>query len=99
MDQARSRTFSDALSAHQSCGLLARTLAEPRSVIQQLARKFFRRITQRISRRRRASGLVGQFDPARDCKDQMIGDRLCQPRRLSVFTEAPYNFSNATPKE
>src|SRR5438105_15756566 len=64
VDQTRPRSFSYPVSAHQSGCLLARALAKSRSVVQQLARQFFGRIIECVSRRRSESRLVRQFDSA-----------------------------------
>src|SRR6266404_5188804 len=65
MDQTGSRIISNALPAREGGGLLARTLAESRSKLQQSPREFVGRITAGLSRRGGESGLDRQSDSAR----------------------------------
>src|SRR6516165_3273904 len=65
MDQTGLGSLSNALSANQSGGLLARALAKCRSKLQQPTREFVGRIAAGLPRRHCQSGLAGQSDPAR----------------------------------
>src|SRR5438132_10109853 len=78
MDQASAGTFSDALSAHQGRGVLARALAECRSNLQQFARELVGRVAPSVSRRCREPRLVREFGPEGAQKNEMIVGRLCQ---------------------
>src|SRR4051812_27827686 len=64
MDPARARPVSHALPALEGGGVLARTLAKSRSILQQPPRELIDRIAQRLSRRRGQWRLVRGFDPA-----------------------------------
>src|SRR3954453_3553379 len=57
MDQTGARDVSDALSANQGGDLLARTVAEPGSDLQQLAGEFVRRSAGSVSGRCGETGL------------------------------------------
>src|SRR5437660_12846804 len=63
MDQASAGTLSDALPAHQSRGVLARTLAECRPNLQQFAGELIGRIAASLPRRCGKLGLVRQPNP------------------------------------
>src|SRR5437868_14260684 len=69
MDQASARIIPDALSASQRGGLLAPTLAECRSNLQQPARRLVRRIVASVPGRRRESRLARQSHSARDTEE------------------------------
>src|SRR6266481_628306 len=83
VDQTRSGTVSQPLSADQSSALLARALAKRRRLLQQSPRQFFCGIASSVSLRSRPSRLARQFDSARNSKNlKLVGrDRRARSAR------------------
>src|SRR6516164_4736449 len=78
LDRAWSGDVSDAVSADQSGGLLARALAKSRRFLQQFARELFGGIARCLPRRGGAPGLARAINSAR-CNARALKLRLNSP--------------------